>query len=248
MQRRFGPDAVFVAGGVALILAYFALGPGTPADVVYEGLGIASVVAIATGIRLRRPEPVMPWVLFALANTASLLGDLFFHYRANSTSASLGDGFYLAAYPLFAAALLVLLFKAGGHHRFGALAEAGVATFAFALVQWVALMQPVLSGNGSLQARIVSATYPVGDVVLLRGLRRPPRLARLAEAVVLGCSSARSSRCSARTRRTVSSAPPTPGAARSTRAGCSRTCCSAPRPSTRRCGSCRCRGARRSCG
>ena len=169
MQRSFGPDAVFVAGGVALILAYFALPTGTPGNVIYEGLGIASVVAIAAGIRLRRPEAVMPWVLFALANTASLLGDLFFHYRANATSASLGDGFYLTAYPLFAAALLVLLFKAGGHHRFGALAEAGVATFAFALVQWVALMQPVLSGGGSLQARIVSATYPVGDVVLLAG-------------------------------------------------------------------------------
>ena len=52
---------------------------------------------------------------------------------------------------------------------FARCAEAGVATFAFALVQWVALMQPVLSSGGSLQARIVSATYPVGDVVLLAG-------------------------------------------------------------------------------
>ncbi len=169
MQRRFGPDAAFVAGGVALILAYFALPTGPAAEGIYEVLAVGAVLAIVAGIWLRRPDAVLPWALFALGSAASALGNSLYPYRADATAAAVADAFYLAAYPLFAAALLVLLFRAGGHHRFGALAEAGVATFAFALIQWVALIQPVLSGGGSLRSRIVWVALPVGDVVLLAG-------------------------------------------------------------------------------
>jgi len=169
VQRGFGPGAVFLAGGVLLIAIYFALPTGTSADLIYAFLGLASVLAILAGIRLNRPDAVLPWMLFALGGAASFAGDVFFHYRASATTPSIGDGFYLAAYPLYAAALLVLLFRAGGHHRFAALAEAGIATFAFALFQWVALMHPVLSGSGSPGTRAVAAAYPVGDLVLLAG-------------------------------------------------------------------------------
>ena len=169
MQRRFGPDAAFVAGGVALILVYFALPTGPAAEGIYEVLAVGAVLAIVAGIWLRRPDSVLPWVLFALGSAASALGNGLYPYRTDATAGAVADALYVAAYPLYAAALLVLLFRAGGHHRFGALAEAGVATFAFALVQWVALIQPVLSGGGSLHSRIVWVALPVGDVVLLAG-------------------------------------------------------------------------------
>ena len=58
---------------------------------------------------------------------------------------------------------------AGGHHRRAAVAEAGIATFAFALIQWTFVMHPALTGSGTYGSRLIAATYPAGDVVLLAG-------------------------------------------------------------------------------
>ena len=116
-----------------------------------------------------RPRTPWPWILFALGNLAFVVGDIITDIEPNLASPSIADAAYLAGYPLIAAGLILLFVHAGGHHRFAAVAEAGIATFAFALIQWVFVMQPMLDGSGSVASRAVGATYPAGDVILLAG-------------------------------------------------------------------------------
>jgi len=169
VERDFRTGAAYLAVGVLLTGIYFVLPAGNAQSVVYEGLGIATAVLTIYGIRLHRPRTPVPWILFALATVSFVVGDVLYDLYPDAAVPSASDVFYLAGYPLLAAALLLLIVHAGGHHRLAAIAEAGIATFAFALFQWVYLVHPVLRGTGSLAERAVGATYPAADVVLLAG-------------------------------------------------------------------------------
>jgi signal transduction histidine kinase len=161
----------FVAVGAVLIGVYFLLPMGGVAqDVVYEGLGLAAVLATLWAVRTYRPATPLPWILFALGNLSFVVADIIFDANPNLPSPSVADAFYLAGYPLIATGLILLFVHAGGHHRFAAVAEAGIATFAFALLQWVFIMHPALNGSGSTGTRAVAAAYAAADVVLLAGL------------------------------------------------------------------------------
>ena len=162
--------ATFLAGGVVLIGIYFVLpSGGTAQSVIYDTLGGLSVLAMLWAVRRYRPPTPLPWILFALGNLSFVIGDVIFDAEPNISSPSVADAFYLAGYPLIAAGLILLFIHAGGHHRVAAVAEAGIATFAFALIQWTFVMHPALTGSGSYASRLVAATYPAGDVVLLAG-------------------------------------------------------------------------------
>jgi signal transduction histidine kinase len=80
------------------------------------------------------------------------------------------DLFFLSAFPLAAAALLLLMFSASGRHKLASLADAGIVTFAFAVVQWTFVIGPPLHRGGSTGLRVVDALYPGMGVVLLAGL------------------------------------------------------------------------------
>jgi signal transduction histidine kinase len=157
---------------MALAAVYFAFPKGGTAQaVIYEGLGGTASLAILWAVRLHRPAQRLPWILFALGNTCFVVGDVIAIFQLNPPVPSATDIFYLTGYPLFAGGLLLLMFSAGGRNRVAALADVGIVTFAFAIVQWVAVMGPAIrSGGGHLSARIVSGLYPAMDIVLLAGL------------------------------------------------------------------------------
>ena len=162
--------AAYVACGAVLIGVYFLFpAGGTVQSAIYDTLGAFSVLAILWAVRRYRPETPLPWILFALGNLSFVVGDVIIDVWPNLSSPSVSDAFYLAGYPLVAAGLILLFVHAGGHHRVAAVAEAGIATFAFALIQWTFVMHPALTGSGTYASRVVAATYPAGDVVLLAG-------------------------------------------------------------------------------
>ena len=170
LNRESRLAAAFVAVGLVMIGLYFVLPAGGDGqEAIYETLGITAALVTFWAVIRYRPRTPWPWILFALGNLAFVAGDIITDAEPNLSSPSIADWAYLAGYPLVAAGLILLFVHAGGHHRFAAVAEAGIATFAFALIQWVFVMQPMLSGGGSTAARIVTATYPAGDVVLLAG-------------------------------------------------------------------------------
>jgi signal transduction histidine kinase len=83
---------------------------------------------------------------------------------------SVADWFYLGGYPVLAAGLMLLLVRAGGLHRRAGLLEAAIVTSAFALFQWVWIVDGIVDGSGAVAERAVDAAYPSMDVVLLAGL------------------------------------------------------------------------------
>jgi signal transduction histidine kinase len=170
VNREWRLAGAFLACGVVLIGVYFVLpSGGNEQEALYEFLGLASVLATLWAVYRYRPRTPWPWILFALGNLAFVVGDIITDIDPDLASPSIADAAYLAGYPLIAAGLILLFVHAGGHHRFAAVAEAGIATFAFALIQWVFVMQPMLDGSGSAASRAVGATYPAGDVILLAG-------------------------------------------------------------------------------
>ena len=162
---------VVLGGGLVLVAVYFALPQGGRVqNDLYDVFGIGTAAAVALGVWLNRPRAVLPWLLFAGGNAAFAIGDILFSVLAPDTIPSAADWVYLAAYPLLAGGLVLLLVHAGGHHRTAAVGEALVFTAAFALAQWSFVVDPVLRGDAPLTERLVSAAYPTMDIVLLAAL------------------------------------------------------------------------------
>jgi signal transduction histidine kinase len=168
--REFRAGAIFLAAALALTTAYFAVPRGAAQNDINEVIGIASSLAIVLGVRLNRPSFPLPWLLFAAGNLFFAVGDVIFNQLANPPTPSAADWFYLAGYPALAAGLVLLIIRGGGHHRIAALGEAAIVTFAFALFQWVWIVDGMIDGSGSVAERAVTAAYPTMDVVLLAGL------------------------------------------------------------------------------
>ncbi len=168
--RESPGSAAFLAGGVALTGAYFLISNGTAQSVVYDGIGVAASLAIVAGVLLNRPNARLPWLLFALGNLCSASGDIVATVMNDPPVPSAADWVYLSGYPLLATGLVMLLVKAGGHHRRAALGEAVIFTCAFALFQWVYIVDQIVDAPGSFGERAVSAAYPTMDIVLLAGL------------------------------------------------------------------------------
>ncbi len=168
--REFRTGAIFLAGALALIAVYFALPQGAAQNHLYDVIGVGSALAIVWGVRLNRPDYPLPWLLFAAGNLLFAIADIITNALQNPPVPSAADWFYLAGYPLLAAGLVLLLIHSGGHRRVPAIGEAAIVTFAFALFQWVWVVDDIVDGSGSTLHRAVSAAYPTMDVVLLAGL------------------------------------------------------------------------------
>ena len=168
--REFRAGAIFLAAGLTLTAAYFAVSRGAAQNDLYDVIGVASAFAILLGVELNRPAFPLPWLLFAAGNLFFAVADIIFNNLSNPPVPSVADWFYLGGYPLLAAGLLLLLIRAGGLHRRAGLLEATIVTFAFALFQWVWIVQGIVDGSGSAVQRAVDAAYPSMDVVLLAGL------------------------------------------------------------------------------
>jgi signal transduction histidine kinase len=168
--RDFRVGAIFLAAALALTAAYFAIGRGAAQNDIYDAVGVGSSLAILLGVRLNRPGFPLPWLLFAAGNLFFAVADIIFNQLVNPPTPSVADWFYLAGYPVLAAGLVLLLIRGGGHHRLAALGEAAIVTFAFALFQWVWIVDGIIDGGGSAASRAVNSAYPMMDVVLLAGL------------------------------------------------------------------------------
>ena len=168
--RGFRAGAIFLAVALALTVAYFAVGRGAAQNDIYDVIGVGSALAIVLGVRLHRPDFPLPWLLFAAGNLFFAVADIIFNQLVNPPTPSVADWFYLGGYPVLAAGLVLLIIRGGGHHRAAAVGEAAIVTLAFALFQWVWIVDKIVDGSGSTASRAVDAAYPMMDVVLLAGL------------------------------------------------------------------------------
>ena len=143
----------YLVVGFGLTAVYFAFpAGGTAQTAIYTLLGAAATAALLS-TRER------PWMLLGLGIACFTIGDVLSVYHPTH----LMDAFYLAGYPLLTAGLLWLLLASAHRNRPAALADAGIVLFAFAVFQWLFVLEATVDYG------FVASAYPVMDIVLLGG-------------------------------------------------------------------------------
>ena len=168
VEPEFYVGAAYAAAGAVAVGVYFALPAGHVQNTAYYLVGASAAIALLAGVRFHRPRSVTPWLFFSLGTAIFVAGDVLGTEFSNVSSNS-AEALYLAGYPFLAGGILVLIYRAGGHRRLAAINEAGIATFAFAIFQWVYLTRPVLDSGADITTRAVNVAYTGADVVLLAG-------------------------------------------------------------------------------
>ncbi len=153
-------------GGVAVGF-YVKLPPVAGSPWLFELVGLSSAVAIAVGVARSRPRPMLPWVLFIVAQLLFVAGD-FFYYTYDLSFPSFADGLYIVYYPLQVAGLVLLIRSRTPGKDWASLLDALIITVGFGLLSWVYLIEPHThhADEGQL-SRFVSMVYPAMDVLLL---------------------------------------------------------------------------------
>ncbi len=156
-------------GGLAII-AYYLVPSNLGKALLYDGLNLSSVVAIGTGLRWQRPRHRLPWALMAAGMVMSLAGnitwDVYELVLHQEPFPSFADVFYLAQYPLLAAALLLMVRSRTGRGDPAALLDALIVASGAAALMWVLLVVPATRETGGLE-QVFAGAYPLMDVVLL---------------------------------------------------------------------------------
>ncbi|WP_211250280.1 GGDEF domain-containing protein [Fodinicurvata fenggangensis] len=155
---------------LALALLYVALPYGQLAGIIYPVATVIAAAGIAAAAyhrqRLFRPAA---WMLVAAALALAAIGHGIWYWldlRGLEPFPSSADMFYLAVYPLFMAALWVL--RCQSDRDDGALSDALIVGTSAAVIAWALLIAPYINDpNLSLSQLLVSAAYPVADLVLL---------------------------------------------------------------------------------
>jgi signal transduction histidine kinase len=164
---RLGAGLLFVELVLSGIYFLYPAG-GIVQYTLYEVFGGGCVAAILWAVRRYKPQPRLPWYTFALGNALFVAGDVLFDIYPNWSQPAPADYLYLIAYPLFAATAVMLVISSGSYRRIGALADAAIVTLAFAVFEWIFVMEPALHHSAPLGEQIVlGGLYPLMDIVLL---------------------------------------------------------------------------------
>jgi len=164
---------LYLTAGTTAVSLYLFAPPFKGSAPLLNFVGLSAVVAVIAGIHRNRPPNALPWWLFAAGLALYWIGDVYTYsfpqvLHVQVPFPSIGDAVYLAVYPvlMFGLALLVRQRNPGGDR--GSLIDAGIMTLGLAVPSWALLIAPYLSDPSlGLPAKLVSAAYPVGDILLL---------------------------------------------------------------------------------
>ena len=165
-----------ITGGLAAL--YLFAPPLAGNGPLINALGLLGVLAIVAGIRMHRPRARAAWWLFAAGQFLFFSGDLYTYSYPRLTGAdvefpSIGDGLYLAVYPVLMAGLFVLIRRRNPRRDRSALIDALILTIGVGLLSWVFLIAPNFHiAELSWWEKTISAAYPLGDVLLLAAVIR----------------------------------------------------------------------------
>jgi signal transduction histidine kinase len=167
---------IYFLVGVATTGLYFALPWDSFAQaLVYDGIGASAAVAVLLGTWIHHPSLRLPWYLFGAGLFAFTAGDVIFNlysqvWDRDPPVPSVADVFYLAGYPFLTAGLVLLVLRLRSEERRAGRIDAALLIVAFALFQWIFVMDDLVRDSGSVAEKVVGLSYPVMDVVLLMGL------------------------------------------------------------------------------
>jgi len=158
---------VYLTVGSIALVCFLTVEPFVGSTWLFTSVGLSTAIAIATGVIWHRPRPVLPWVLFIVAQVLFITGD-FLYYTYDLSFPSMADGLYIAYYPLQAAGFLLLIRSRTPGKDWASLLDALIIAVGFGLLSWIYLIEPYTrhSDEGQL-SRFVSMAYPAMDVLLL---------------------------------------------------------------------------------
>lgn len=157
----------YLAVGALTIAAYVAVPPLAGNPVVLELLAVSTVAALVLGIRRHRPQPALPWRLFAVAQVLLVFAD-FFYYGVDVAFPSVVDAFYVCYYPLQAAALVLLIRSRTAGKDIAGLLDSLIVSLGLGLLLWIYLVDPYARrGENGLVPTLLAVSYPALDVLLL---------------------------------------------------------------------------------
>src|SRR3954468_22197466 len=175
-SRRASVALVAITAALAACVLQFTLhvSPSLQHFVVYwlyNGLVVAAgVVCIARGWS-RRSER-LPWILIGGAVVAWGVGNTIWTFAYVALPAppypSLADGFWLAVYPPFYVALLLLLHSRMGGIRRSLWLDGVIASLAVAAVGTAVVFQAVLDATSGYKAAVATnLSYPLADLTMI---------------------------------------------------------------------------------
>src|SRR6266540_3999090 len=143
-------------------------------------IAVGAVLALAYmvfGVRRHRPANTAPWRALIAAQVIYLAADLTFytlHFLVGSDAyPSAADALYLGHYPFVIIGVLLLVRSRTRGSDFGSLLDAAIIATGFGVLSLVFLIEPNVDTEGMpLLARLVSAAYPVMDVLVLAAAAR----------------------------------------------------------------------------
>ncbi|GIJ52257.1 hypothetical protein Val02_91430 [Virgisporangium aliadipatigenens] len=156
---------------LVLVAVYFALPDSLLRAGVWAAFGTLVVAAIVVGIARNRPPHPLPWLLIAVSQASTTVGDTI-GYGAEMTAGDgtvppLADLWYLLSYPFLGAGLLIFIRRRTPEGDRSALLDGMIVTIGLGLVSWVFLIQPVLTQDLEMSERMVAAAYPAADLLIL---------------------------------------------------------------------------------
>ncbi|MDT4993062.1 MAG: hypothetical protein QOH97_2954 [Actinoplanes sp.] len=165
----------YTAFCVVLAVVYYAW-PG-PHVFSWGLLGLTGIVAIVVGVQINKPARRLPWYLLAGGLFFFITGDSYYNtlvaLHREIPFPGLADLLYLLVYPLLAAGLVLFVRARSGADNRAALLDALVPTVGLGLLSWIYLVAPYTRAiDLTAVQKIVSVSYPLGDVLALAMLLR----------------------------------------------------------------------------
>ena len=173
--RRDSPHLLVLAIGAGAIVTHQLL-PDRWHEISYDGIEIFVLLAMLWGVRRHRPRPARPWWLLTAGVGMLVVGDVIYNaltrIHGEEVFPSIADALYIASYLTLAWGILDVLRSRRRLSDGIAVVDALLVTVASAAVTWVYLVAPSDYVGVPLLTGLVSAAYPVGDLVLLAFLAR----------------------------------------------------------------------------
>jgi diguanylate cyclase (GGDEF)-like protein/PAS domain S-box-containing protein len=170
--------ATYLVAGAALTGAYLFVPQLKASGPLINVIGLSSSVAIMAGVLIHRPRAWLAWSLMAFGQLLFFAGDLYTYsypklFGVDVPFPSLGDALYLLVYPALMAGLVLLVLSRNPDGDKPGLIDSAILTVGIALLSWVFLVSPNIHLSGlTIVAKLVSAAYPLGDILLLAGAIR----------------------------------------------------------------------------
>ncbi|MEU4692842.1 GGDEF domain-containing protein [Actinoplanes sp. NPDC023714] len=172
--RRIQAWHLSLAAAPLIMLAYFMLGrldvlPGTQVALYCSA---NTVLAVSALVAARRHASLRTVMIFVAASAiCGVIGDVTYYFLALVTGEevypSIADVFYLAAYPLLAAGLLLMVRKRTPGWDGASIIDAAIVAIGAGFLVFEFIISPTMKNSVADMVGLVSVAYPIGDLMLL---------------------------------------------------------------------------------